>query len=191
MSKLNYLKFILIILILFANGIGLFLMLQKSKAGEDLKFWGEAPEVVSANEKKTAYISGAVKAPGVYLIESDMRIADLVFAAGGFEDNADNNYISSQLNLAKKVVDEKHVFIPSSEAILSNQTNVSSDLDASKLDLNEATIEQLMKLDGVGPATAEKIIAARPYSEVQQLLGVSGIGESTFAQLESKVTVNL
>jgi competence protein ComEA len=61
------------------------------------------------------------------------------------------------------------------------------------LDLNTATAEQLDALPGVGPATAEAILAYRQekgrFRSVDELLEVRGIGEAKLASLRSKVTV--
>lgn len=60
---------------------------------------------------------------------------------------------------------------------------------AAKVDLNTATKAQLEALPGVGPATADAIIAARPFARVEDLKSVSGIGDAKFGQLSSRVTV--
>jgi len=59
-----------------------------------------------------------------------------------------------------------------------------------KIDLNNAAQAELETLKGVGPALAAKIIAARPFKSVDDLKNVSGIGESTFADLKDLVTVH-
>ena len=59
-----------------------------------------------------------------------------------------------------------------------------------KIDLNNATQTELETLKGIGPALAAKIIAARPFKSVDDLKNVSGIGESTFADLKDLVTVH-
>jgi len=60
---------------------------------------------------------------------------------------------------------------------------------AKKLDLNTATQAELEGLKGIGPALAQKIIAARPFKSVDDLKNVSGIGQATFEALKDQVTV--
>jgi competence protein ComEA len=59
---------------------------------------------------------------------------------------------------------------------------------AAKLDLNTATAEELDALPGVGPATAKKIIAGRPYSSIEDLTK-AGLSESQIEKFESHVVV--
>lgn len=60
---------------------------------------------------------------------------------------------------------------------------------SSCVNLNTATQAELESLDGVGESTAKKIIDARPFSSVEGLLDVSGIGEAKFAQIENDVCI--
>lgn len=60
---------------------------------------------------------------------------------------------------------------------------------AAPVDLNTATAEELQTLPGVGPSLAEKIIAARPFSSVDDLDNVPGVGEKKMEQLRPYVTV--
>lgn len=57
------------------------------------------------------------------------------------------------------------------------------------LDLNLATLEELDALEGIGESTAQKIIDARPYTSVNGLLEVSGIGETKLSAIEKFVCV--
>jgi competence protein ComEA len=57
--------------------------------------------------------------------------------------------------------------------------------------LNNATVDQLDELDGIGPATAQKILDYRKehggFGSVEDLKQVSGIGPKRFAALKEKV----
>jgi competence ComEA-like helix-hairpin-helix protein len=58
-----------------------------------------------------------------------------------------------------------------------------------KIDLNSASQAELEGLKGIGAATAKKIIAARPFKNIDDLKNVSGIGQATFDELKGQVTV--
>jgi competence protein ComEA len=57
------------------------------------------------------------------------------------------------------------------------------------VNINTATKEELMTLNGIGESTAEKIIMGRPYTQVEDLLNVSGIGEATLAKFRDIVCI--
>ena len=56
-----------------------------------------------------------------------------------------------------------------------------------KVHLNAASVATLERLPGVGPALAARIVAGRPYTRVEELDKVRGIGQKTFAKLEPLV----
>lgn len=57
------------------------------------------------------------------------------------------------------------------------------------INLNTATLEELDTLPGIGPSTAQRIIEGRPYATVEDLLRVKGIGQATFDKIKDLVTV--
>jgi beta-lactamase superfamily II metal-dependent hydrolase len=60
---------------------------------------------------------------------------------------------------------------------------------AKLVDLNEATIEELMQIPGIGPTTAKKVIQGRPYRSIDDLSKLQGLGSARLAELEAKTTV--
>ncbi len=61
---------------------------------------------------------------------------------------------------------------------------------ANKVEINTASLEQLDEIIGIGPVLAQKIIDARPFSSVDDLLKVKGIGEKKFERIRLLVRMN-
>jgi len=59
-------------------------------------------------------------------------------------------------------------------------------LAVNKVEINTASPEQLERLTGIGPIKAQAIIDARPFSSVDDLLGVKGIGEKTLQKIKNQ-----
>ena len=59
--------------------------------------------------------------------------------------------------------------------------------------INRASAKDFESLDGIGPVLAERIISYRktngPFSVIEDLLKVQGIGQSTFAKFKAKLRV--
>ena len=132
------------------------------------------------------HILGAVQQPGLYELSEGDRAVDAVAAAGGFLDTADQ----AQLNLARFVVDGEQIVVP-----IIGETPVAPPGVAAggKVNLNTADVTALDTLPGVGPAMADRIIQWResngPFVAVDDLLGVTGIGDKTLDALRDLVTV--
>ena len=58
-----------------------------------------------------------------------------------------------------------------------------------KVDLNTASVEELETIQGVGPAIAREIIAARPFKSIEELEKLKGIGATKFAAIKPHVKV--
>jgi competence protein ComEA len=141
------------------------------------------------------HVAGAVRRPGVYTLHAGSRVADAVERAGGPRRRAD----LSAVNLASKLEDGRQVLVPerlpggASVTAAAGAGAAPPGVPAQPIDLNTATLEQLDTLDGVGPATAQKIIDYRTehggFGSVDELGQVSGIGEKRMAALRDHVRV--
>ncbi len=154
----------------------------------------------SRGGKVTIHVTGAVRRPGVYRLPSPARVDDAVRRAGGATAGAD----LSQVNLAAKLQDGRQIIVPLTPAAAAaavaagsklppGSPAVASSVPGVPLNLNTATVEQLDELDGIGPATAEKILEAREanggFGSVEELGEVPGIGEKRLATLRDHVRV--
>jgi competence protein ComEA len=137
-------------------------------------------------------VAGAVVRPGVVRLAGPGRAIDAIGAAGGAAVDADLN----QVNLAAKVGDGDRIYVPRrGEAPPPAPTAGSSTAAAQTgpVDLNNASVEQLDALPGVGPATAKAIVDYRTrrgrFRTVDDLLSVPGIGPAKLANLKPLVRV--
>src|SRR4051794_31699450 len=142
------------------------------------------------------HVAGAVRHPGVYRLGDGERVKDAVKRAGGPRHGADVNAI----NLAAKVADGQQVVVPrraargAPAALAPAADAIAGEADgppAAPVSLNSATAAQLDTLDGVGPATAQKILDWRRehggFRSVDDLGEVPGIGPKRLAALRTKV----
>lgn len=76
--------------------------------------------------------------------------------------------------------------IPQNEQVIEQTTNV--------ININQASKEELMLLDGVGETIAERIIAYRQekgmFQDILEMQNVKGIGEKTYAEIAPYITIN-
>ena len=160
-------------------------------------------------------IKGSVVSPDVYEVDSNSRVIDIINIAGGVTEDADTDNI----NLSKKVSDEDVIIIYSREELESNKksyeekidycttdnnsacaTNVvtfddnnKEDTDSTIININTATVEDFMKLSGIGEAKAKSIIEYRnsigSFSKVEDIKNVTGIGDSIFDKIKDYLTL--
>jgi competence protein ComEA len=130
------------------------------------------------------HVTGAVRRPGVYRIPSWARLEVALGRAGGPTRKADLEAV----NLAARVSDGQQVVVPRHASGDAAAMGVDASVPVS---LNTATLEQLDELDGIGPATAQKILDWRKqhggFRSVDDLKQISGIGPKRFEALKDKV----
>ena len=147
-------------------------------------------------------IGGAVKTPMLAELPDGSRVDDAIKAAGGLRDEAD----MTSINRAEFLVDGQKIFIPSyaldedgniieSAGVSDNAAGAAAQTGAQegKVNINTADSDQLQTLNGVGPATAQKIIDYRDssgrFTTIEDLKNVSGIGDKTFEKIKDHVCV--
>lgn len=160
-------------------------------------------------------VKGFVVNPGIYKLKEESRVIDAINAAGGVLEGAD----TSVLNLSKKLKDEMVIIVYSSyqvenfkkvkeeeqqiqDGCINGVNEVENDAcieekndekESTLVSINTATLEELMTLEGIGEAKAKSIIAYReehgPYQAIEDLLNVSGIGESLLAKIKKNITL--
>ena len=143
-------------------------------------------------------VAGAVARPGIYHLPAGARVADAIAAAGGYGPRVAADRVGAELNLAALVRDGDRILVPSRDGTAPGASQApggpaaSGKPGAALIDLNDATAEALDSLPGIGPVTADKIIASRaekPFTSIDELRGRGLVGQKTFDKLKPLITV--
>ena len=134
--------------------------------------------------KPIAYITGAVASPGLYELEGSATVGDVVKLAGGLLPYAD----VESINMAKPVTAGDHIHV-----VFNFHGNPEALLRGNKININTATAKELDALPGIGPAMAKRIEEYRsqkgPFTSVEGIKGVKGIGDGVFKKIKDKITI--
>lgn len=161
----------------------------------------DAEQTVSVEESKPQKtiicvdVGGEVRNPVVAELEEGSRVEDAIKAAGGVTENAD----LTDINRAAFVADGDKILIPSL-AGTADAYDIDGMAEAAagpvadgKININTADSLQLQELNGVGPATAEKIMDYREengrFQAIEDIKNVSGIGEKTFEKFKDDIKI--
>ena len=133
-------------------------------------------------------VAGAVTTPGVYSLPINSRAVDAIKAAGGLKKGAD----TSDINQARILKDGEQIYVfaatTSSGGVAKRVVRKNGPVM-----INRATVKEFEALDGIGPVLANRIVAYRkingPFTVIEDVMKVSGIGAGTFAKFKEKLRV--
>lgn len=128
-------------------------------------------------------VDGAVNKPGVYELNEGDRVVDAINMAGGLTENA----YTKNLNKARLLVDGEKIYILTLDEIVveSKESNL--------ININTASINDLMSLPGIGEVYAKRIIDYRndkPFGSVEEIKNIQGIGDKTFEKIKELITID-
>lgn len=189
-SPINPSGYILLSLV-FLLVLGFTVFFLRRPDPQPLELLIPSPTPQATPEPIGIYILGAVEEPGVYFLPAGSRVVDAIEAAGGATAEAD----LARVNLAARLQDEAQIYVPkvgeetSSIPIFSTPTRESSRI----VNINTATAQELETIPGIGPELAQRIVDYRmangPFSSIEQIMDVPGIGEGTFFKIQNLITV--
>jgi competence protein ComEA len=133
-------------------------------------------------------VAGAVVNPGVYSLPLNARVVEAIKAAGGLKKGAD----TSDINQARILKDGEQIYIYPA-AVQSGGAPKPAVRKNGPIMINRATVKDFESLDGIGPVLANRIVTYRktngPFTAIEDLLKVPGIGQNKFAQFKEKLRV--
>ncbi|WP_249523419.1 ComEA family DNA-binding protein [Modestobacter marinus] len=148
-----------------------------------------APAPAAPTGTVVVSVVGLVGAPGLVTLPAGARVADALAAAGGLLPEAD----AASVNAAALVTDGQQIAVGVPGAVAAAGPTGGAVVGGAPLDLNSATVAELDALPGIGPVLAQRIVDHRtvhgPFTSVERLDDVSGIGPAIFAELTERVRV--
>lgn len=140
----------------------------------------------------TVHVCGAVKKEGVYSLPEGSRIKDAVEAAGGFSEDADREF----LNLAMEVEDSWQIRVPflretedsGAVSVPYEEGDAKKGSVSQRININTASVEELMKIPGIGESKAKRILEYREtngkFESVEDIMNIKGIKENSFQKMK-------
>ena len=215
--KKNILTFIVIILSILNLIIGLnFKKLDNtsndiektlSNSEELISNTLEEPKVTEAKETIRVDVKGMVKKAGVYELAKDSIVNDAIKKAGGLTSKAD----TTNVNLSKSLTNEMVIYIPKKEEVtkstvndalvdksnsvgfIDNESSNETTNTSTKVNINTATLKDLITLNGIGESKAQAILEYRTkngnFKTLEDLKKVSGIGEAAYEKIKDNICI--
>jgi competence protein ComEA len=146
-------------------------------------------EVQAITQEIIVDVAGAVTTPGVYSLPINSRVVAAIKAAGGIKKGAD----TSDINQARILKDGEQIYVYPAATSSSGGVAKRVVRKNGPVMINRATVKEFEALDGIGPVLANRIVAFRkingPFTVIEDVMKVSGIGAGTFAKFKEKLRV--
>jgi len=154
--------------------------------------WKETDVVI----QQRFFITGEVHQPGLYIFTKEICLMDAIQMAGGLTDKAD----LQSVNPARIIRNGEKIQIPS-QAKLNKDSAIENPVSqtqtpraSSKININTATLHDLMQLPNIGATRAQDILDYREtvglFVSVEEIMQVSGIGPKTFASFQDLICID-
>ena len=171
--------------------------LAEDASGIDMTAQTDVPDTESDDTEEVCYvyICGAVVHPGVYAFPTGSRIYEVIEAAGGMTEESDETLV----NQAELVTDGMMIRIytqAEADELRRKEGDAAEGRAQSdgRVDINSASVTELMMLPGIGSAKAEAIVVYREeygaLSSIEDLMNIPGIKEGVFRQIREHIKVN-
>jgi len=178
----------LVIIFALTIGLGGFYFFNSRPSAQPVLIQDMATDIVQESIENDAVplivnVAGKVNNPGVYQLPQGSRVVDAIEAAGMQLKGVD----ISDINLARVLVDGEQILVGGLK--VSNGKAIAKKITTDNpLDINRATLAQLDTLPGIGPVTAQRIIAYRSkvgrINSVDELKKISGLGGMKFEEIK-------
>ncbi len=209
----NYKKYFILIGCFIILGVFLYLYLDDEKE-ENYNKEVLIADITTTTEKVITNkifvdIKGAVNKPGVYEFQYGDKVIDAIKKAEGLTKNA----VTSNINLSKKLVNEMVIYVFNKKEITTmvttnkiacncetievnnciDKNNISDNNSNNKININTATLDELLTLKGIGQSKAEAIIKYREengnFNTIEDIQKVSGLGGTIYSKIKDYITV--
>lgn len=167
----------------------------------------EEPKVTEAKETIRVDVKGMVKKAGVYELAKNSIVNDAIKKAGGLTSKAD----TTNVNLSKSLTNEMVIYIPKKEEVtkstvndalvdksnsvgfIDNESSNETTNTTTKVNINTATLKDLITLNGIGESKAQAILEYRTkngnFKTLEDLKKVSGIGEAAYEKIKDNICI--
>ena len=207
--KKYFLEITILTVSLIITVVAMVIFINDNQKNSDREIISQADQGQVLPEKIFIEVSGSIKNPNLYEMGFGARIKDIIDKAGGLSSDADVVFFNRNFNLARFITDQEKIYIPSiseinegifrqnqmmldyNSPVVINQKKVETGLseDQSLISLNNATIEELDQLPGIGQVTASKILNGRPFTTIEDLLIRKIVNKGVFEKMKNLISL--